>query len=178
MSKSELDRLDIITRAKNRPCADCGHSFHSSAMEFDHLPGFVKIFEISRWKQYSAEAIKLEIVKCDVVCANCHRIRTAERRAIKTVCAKENKPVRAPLRMGRPNHKRLLAADWLRTQFQDQQAHRIAIVREKAIKDGISQETLDRAGTLIGVQAFRSGPFWYWKLNSHAAPNLFEEEKP
>ena len=177
MVNSGAVKLGIITKAKTQPCTDCGQSFQPSAMEFDHLPEFVKMFELGRWKFHSVEAVLMEMAKCEVVCANCHRARTAARQAIKTAAAKERKPVHAPRRMGRPNYKRLLAADWLRLYFQDQQAHRIAIVREKAIKDGISQETLDRAGTLIGVKAFRSGPFWYWKLNSHAAPNLFEEEE-
>lgn len=65
------------------PCADCGHCFHHIAMDFDHLPGQKKLFSISTMvmKTVSFERIDAEIAKCEIVCANCHRIRTFNRRA-------------------------------------------------------------------------------------------------
>jgi hypothetical protein len=50
-------------------------------MDFDHVRG-EKLFDVSRMvgPGLSLELIKAEIAKCDVVCANCHRIRTFERR--------------------------------------------------------------------------------------------------
>ena len=66
----------IVLAAKNRPCMDCGRRFHPSAMEFDHLPQFKKRFEVGHWAQYSRKAIHAEIAKCEVVCSNCHRVRT------------------------------------------------------------------------------------------------------
>ena len=32
---------------RDKPCADCGRSFPSSAMQFDHLPGTAKVSEVS-----------------------------------------------------------------------------------------------------------------------------------
>ena len=62
-------------------CADCGYNKHPAALEFDHLPGTEKLFNIGEEiGNRSVESIWLEIAKCDVVCANCHAIRTAERR--------------------------------------------------------------------------------------------------
>lgn len=64
-----------------RGCADCGYSAHPAALEFDHLPGSMKKFNIGgKVASYSEKTLWEEIAKCDVVCANCHNIRTAERR--------------------------------------------------------------------------------------------------
>jgi hypothetical protein len=61
-------------------CADCGYDENPVALEFDHLPGFVKLFNIGEQiGNLSMESIWAEIAKCDVVCANCHNIRTSER---------------------------------------------------------------------------------------------------
>lgn len=62
-------------------CKDCGYRDHPTALEFDHLPGFEKEFNISQGiGRYDAAALFAEIAKCEVVCACCHRIRTHERR--------------------------------------------------------------------------------------------------
>jgi len=49
-------------------------------MDFDHVRG-EKVLSISAMvhKGFSWESILAEIAKCDVVCSNCHRIRTAAR---------------------------------------------------------------------------------------------------
>lgn len=62
-------------------CADCGYNAHPASLEFDHLPGTEKKFNIGEEiGSYSREKLWEEIAKCDVVCANCHNIRTANRR--------------------------------------------------------------------------------------------------
>jgi protein-arginine kinase activator protein McsA len=62
------------------PCVDCGIK-DIRVLEFDHVTG-IKLFNISSavgagcsWKK-----IKNEISKCEVRCANCHRIKTVDRR--------------------------------------------------------------------------------------------------
>ena len=62
-------------------CADCGEHFEDcpGVLDFDHLPGFVKSFNISSPVGTLAEVLA-EVAKCEVVCANCHRRRTAKRR--------------------------------------------------------------------------------------------------
>ena len=57
-------------------CKDCGYYKHHSALEFDHVRG-KKMLNVCFAKSI-AQAEK-EIKKCDVVCANCHRIRTFKR---------------------------------------------------------------------------------------------------
>ena len=69
----------IITLAKSVPCADCNEPYPSYVMDLDHVRG-VKKFNISSTRNRSYEDLRNEIAKCDVVCANCHRIRTHNRK--------------------------------------------------------------------------------------------------
>jgi len=62
-----------------RSCVDCGYDGHFAAKQFDHLPGQIKMFEVSQVERASKQRILDEIDKCEVVCANCHAIRTYER---------------------------------------------------------------------------------------------------
>jgi len=50
-------------------------------MDFDHRPGEEKLFllKVSKMVTYKLETVLLEIAKCDLVCANCHRMRTQRR---------------------------------------------------------------------------------------------------
>ena len=63
-------------------CTDCGYNEHPAALEFDHLPEFEKSFNLSTapFEGIAMERVLEEIAKCEVVCANCHAIRTAGRR--------------------------------------------------------------------------------------------------
>ena len=70
---------DYIRKAKDVPCADCGGRFPSVCMDFDHIRD--KNYTIAQHKHsWGLKTLQAEIDKCDVVCANCHRIRTKERR--------------------------------------------------------------------------------------------------
>lgn len=66
---------------KSKPCTDCGDQFPPSVMDFDHMRG-EKVAEVSALvgSRGSLKRILAEIEKCDLVCANCHRLRTARRR--------------------------------------------------------------------------------------------------
>ena len=57
-------------------CVDCGYSAHPHALHFDHLSD--KTLNVSSAKSI-AQAQK-EIAKCEVRCANCHAIKTHDRR--------------------------------------------------------------------------------------------------
>src|SRR5579871_1388971 len=71
-----------INEFKRKPCADCGGEFPPYLMDFDHVSGD-KLDDICgmRMRTVSREAIAIEIAKCEVVCANCHRARTHARRS-------------------------------------------------------------------------------------------------
>jgi hypothetical protein len=69
-----------IAELKSVPCADCGGRFPYFVMDFDHKDDSDKLGNISQLvAHWSLARILVEIAKCDVVCANCHRIRTATR---------------------------------------------------------------------------------------------------
>jgi hypothetical protein len=59
---------------EGRECTDCGRSYPSYLMEWDHLPGAKKTFVIAdvRRSRFSRERVLRELESCDLVCANCH----------------------------------------------------------------------------------------------------------
>lgn len=69
-------RRAFIAEIKDVPCVDCGHRFHHCAMDFDHVRG-VKSFNIAQQLNHRTldEIIEEIVSKCEVVCANCHRVR-------------------------------------------------------------------------------------------------------
>jgi hypothetical protein len=81
-SRGYLEARAFVDKIKlDRGCADCGYNKHPAALEFDHLPGFEKTATIAAMVVFgNLEKIQAEIDKCEIVCANCHRIRSASRR--------------------------------------------------------------------------------------------------
>lgn len=71
--------IAIIEQEKNKPCPDCGNSYPPYVMDFDHVRG-VKFLSVSKMVTYTERKLRTEIAKCEVVCSNCHRIRTHNRR--------------------------------------------------------------------------------------------------
>ena len=78
-TKARWDKRRMsIAELKASPCMDCGNCFPPECMDFDRRENETKLFDIS--KAVCSENILLqEINKCDLVCANCHRIRTKSR---------------------------------------------------------------------------------------------------
>lgn len=80
--KTLRDRfLSLIT---GRKCVDCGND-NPIVLDFDHVRG-KKVNNVSRMvaKCLSWQSILDEIDKCEVRCANCHRIVTHNRRISNT----------------------------------------------------------------------------------------------
>lgn len=76
--RSRAEAKALVQALKAAPCADCGGRFPAEVMDFDHVRG-QKIAPVSLLKNGSVERILREVAKCDLVCANCHRVRTAKR---------------------------------------------------------------------------------------------------
>ena len=74
--RAEVDEI------KRQPCADCGHTFAIECMDLDHVRGdkVANVADMLQRGKASVTRIRAEIAKCEAVCANCHRIRTAARR--------------------------------------------------------------------------------------------------
>jgi hypothetical protein len=78
-TKTVADREELFRLLKGVPCADCGGTFPDYVMEFDHVRG-EKQSHVADLRFYAAEKILAEARKCDVVCSNCHAIRTHARK--------------------------------------------------------------------------------------------------
>lgn len=74
-------RRQWLNDAKSQPCMDCGGRFPPECMDFDHRPGTDKKFIIGGELSHAMDDVLTEMAKCDLVCSNCHRIRTKQRRA-------------------------------------------------------------------------------------------------
>lgn len=83
--KKNIDRKNILKKwiaeiKENAKCADCGNSYPACAMDFDHIEDNKDSSVSSMISSLrTKEDIAKEIEKCEIVCANCHRIRTRDR---------------------------------------------------------------------------------------------------
>lgn len=73
--------IELIRSLKNFPCMDCGKRYPPCVMDFDHRdPRTKRIWShnsgMTALSTASTKRIKEEAAKCDIVCANCHRVRT------------------------------------------------------------------------------------------------------
>jgi len=76
-ARAEKTMLFLLEYLRENPCADCGEA-DPLVLEFDHIGE--KNFEIGAGlPDRNWNSILREIAKCEVVCANCHRRRTADR---------------------------------------------------------------------------------------------------
>ena len=77
--RARAKRFAEIEKFKRQPCVDCKTSYHPCVMQFDHVNGD-KVNDI-RWmvRNSSWQDVLDEIEKCELVCANCHALRTYNR---------------------------------------------------------------------------------------------------
>ena len=83
VNKRRNEARDVLNAYKLAAgCVDCGYAEHAVALDFDHLPGFEKSLDLcaATARGWPMSRIMEEVAKCEVVCANCHRVRTLERR--------------------------------------------------------------------------------------------------
>ena len=74
------EKREWLHELKNVPCSDCGVRYPYYVMDFDHRPDEVKSFNIANSTTKGMQQLKSEVAKCDIVCANCHRKRSHQRR--------------------------------------------------------------------------------------------------
>ncbi len=70
-------RAWLLTYLRGHPCVDCGNR-DVRVLEFDHRDGTTKERDVAvlATEGYGIARVRAEVEKCDVRCANCHRIRT------------------------------------------------------------------------------------------------------
>lgn len=73
----EANRKALWDYLSTHQCVDCGNS-DPRVLEFDHRDELTKSHNVTELWNYSWARMMKEIEKCDVRCANCHRIRTQE----------------------------------------------------------------------------------------------------
>lgn len=82
---SEIRRVTLRQRAsrdwlrdlRRVPCMDCGKTFEPHVMDFDHRDRSTKLFNVAGRRFLRPRVtVAEEVAKCDIVCANCHRMRT------------------------------------------------------------------------------------------------------
>ena len=63
-----------LVNYKGGKCCICGYNKYIGALEFHHLDSSIKDFGIAQNSSYrNIDALKKEVDKCILVCANCHR---------------------------------------------------------------------------------------------------------
>ncbi len=81
--RRQAQTRDYLRALRQVPCADCGRTFQPHQMDFDHREPESKSFRLTEGRAMlmSRSRLATEASKCDVVCANCHRVRTYRRAA-------------------------------------------------------------------------------------------------
>ena len=85
--RAKIKREKVANYKINIGCIDCGYKENHFALEFDHiknsgLPYTGKQRTVASLMYNSWKVILSEISKCDIVCANCHAIRTMSRKKL------------------------------------------------------------------------------------------------
>jgi hypothetical protein len=73
---SRQKRIQKLNQLKQDPCVDCNNKFPPYVMDFHHRDSSEKLMSVANaMLRWGWDRILKEIEKCDLVCANCHRIR-------------------------------------------------------------------------------------------------------
>ena len=80
VKRNRKKKLEYMQRYKLLVgCAFCGYKEHYAALDFDHINPSEKSGTISQsYNGWGMKKIKDEIRKCQVLCANCHRVKTMQ----------------------------------------------------------------------------------------------------
>jgi ATP-dependent Lon protease len=75
----EKVREYVRVQKESNPCVDCGVAYPYYVMEYDHIEDN-KIRTVAKiTSSGSMDQVIKEIAKCELICSNCHKIRTWER---------------------------------------------------------------------------------------------------
>lgn len=71
--KSYKGNVEYIKKFKNKPCALCNKKYDYYNMQLDHIDPSSKLYNICQLKNRKLDILQAELVKCQVLCALCHR---------------------------------------------------------------------------------------------------------
>lgn len=140
MRQGEVRNRKVIEEAKDAPCFDCGHRFPPVCMDFHHIEEDGKSFRLGSSSNRSLAAVLAEISKCVLLCANCHRLRHANRSEVMA------KAKARGVRFGRPTVK--FDFETMRKVYSEENsiartAKRLGVCR-KTIQNMFDREEADR----------------------------------
>ena len=80
--KKQKERLAKYLKdlKEKNPCIDCKISYPYYMMDFDHVRGTKQANVAELINTLSKKRLDAEIAKCEIVCSNCHRVRTHMRK--------------------------------------------------------------------------------------------------
>lgn len=73
--RNKLKAINLLGGKCNR----CGYNVHPAALEFHHKDSSEKEFNIARYCNKKWEVVEAEVLKCELICSNCHRIEHSSR---------------------------------------------------------------------------------------------------
>lgn len=80
-TRTRSEQGALLRAFRQGTCFDCGRSFEWFVVEFDHRDASKKQGNVPQLAgRVSLRRLLEELEKCDIVCSNCHRVRTYARR--------------------------------------------------------------------------------------------------
>ena len=77
-----IKRKEYAIEYKGNKCSRCEQTYPYPVYEFHHRNPLEKDFDWNKLKKRTIESIEFELDKCDMLCANCHRIVHHEMRMV------------------------------------------------------------------------------------------------
>lgn len=79
--KLKDQKLKIVNQLKSKGCTDCGKKYSEVAMDLDHVGKKRKDISSIIQQDRGIQFLMDELKECEVVCSNCHRIRSKNRKS-------------------------------------------------------------------------------------------------
>jgi hypothetical protein len=74
--KNTQRNINIINKFKNNACVICKNKYELCNMQVDHIDPSTKLYDVCQLKNHKTETLILELAKCQVICAMCHRLKS------------------------------------------------------------------------------------------------------
>lgn len=74
-ARRRFEARELLRRLKSGPCKDCGNKYQACQMDFVRREESGKA-PVSKLLLRSQKSILADVEQCDLVCANCGRLRT------------------------------------------------------------------------------------------------------
>jgi len=94
-AKKAKERRALLNEIKlAKGCQECGYNKHPAALDFDHINDDKEFTIGTSYASVSLERLLAEVNKCQILCANCHRIKSCQDIQRKRIEKEEDDKVR------------------------------------------------------------------------------------